>query len=61
VTIKGIVPDADANPNPETSYLEYPREVKLSEDLQFMVITTYKGTVYLVKMIELPNPFSEEI
>lgn len=61
MSVKGIVPDTDANPTSETSYLEYPWEVKLSEDLQFMVITTYKGTVYLVKMIDLPNPFSEEI
>lgn len=61
MSVKGIVPDADANPNPETSYLDYPWEVKLSEDLQFMIITTYKGSVYLVKMLDLPNPFSEEI
>lgn len=60
MTLKGIVPDPDLNPTSETSYLEYPREVKMSEDLLFLVITTYKGTAILVKLPELPNPFNEE-
>jgi len=60
LTIKGIVSDLDAVPNAETSYLDYPREVKLSEDLKFMMIITYKGSVLLIKLPDLPNPFSEE-
>lgn len=59
-TIKGIVPDADANATPETCYLDYPREVKVSEDCVFLCVTTYRGVIHVLRIPEPPIPFAEE-
>lgn len=49
-TIKGIVPDTESVPTPETFYLDYPWETKLSEDCLFLLVTTYWGTVWVLRM-----------
>lgn len=59
-TLKGLVPDADANPTPDTCYLDYPWEAKISEDCVFMSVTSYRGTVFVVKLPEPPIPFFED-
>lgn len=59
-TIKGIVPDADANPTPDTCYLDYPWEVKMSEDCVFICVTTYRGVVHVLRLPDPPIPFFEE-
>jgi len=46
--------------NEDQKYNQLPCEVKISEDCEFISVTTFDGTVKLIKMPTVPDPIQNE-
>lgn len=57
-TISGIDPAItnENKGNPETSYLNFPYKITVSKDCLFLLVTTYGGVVYLLRLPDPINP-----
>jgi hypothetical protein len=60
-TIKGLAAEAVGEGiGPNTCYLDFPQEIKISEECLFMIVTTYRGEVMVLRLPETISPVKNE-